>query len=144
MPKPKSRPRSRQSAEYQELNAVEKLEALYQAGFVEIQEGAAWPIMVRYLDKRHGTPLTDLWAFQPYTQGPVWGDDKGIDDNVKRAWPIRESSNSAMTCSAVMARSSRPHVPTTGALSSASRRDDRRRPRPRGDCSITRLSLPSV
>jgi hypothetical protein len=66
---------------------VEKLEALYQAGFVEIQEGAAWPIMVRYLDKRHGTPLTDLWALQPYTQGPVWGDDKGIDDNVKRAWP---------------------------------------------------------
>jgi site-specific DNA-methyltransferase (adenine-specific) len=68
---------------YLDLNAVEKLEALFQAGLVEIKEGAAWPIMVRELDERDGMPLTDIWAYQPYTQGTVWGDgSKGIDEDV--------------------------------------------------------------
>lgn len=71
--------------EYQGLSATEKLEALYQAGLVEIQDGSTWPIMVRYLDERDGTPLTDLWAYQPYTQGTVWGNpNDGIDEDV--AW----------------------------------------------------------
>jgi DNA modification methylase len=71
--------------EYQALNVVEKLEALYKAGLIEIQPGVAWPIMVRYLDERDGTPLTDLWTYQPYTQGTVWGDPtKGIDEDI--AW----------------------------------------------------------
>jgi len=69
---------------YKSLNAVEKLEALYQAGLVEITPDAAWPIMVRYLDERDGTPLTDLWTYQPYTQNTVWGTDQGIDQDV--AW----------------------------------------------------------
>ena len=109
-----------------------------------LEEGAAWPIMVRYLDKHHGTPLTDLWAFPPYTQSTVWGDDKGIDDNVKRAWPnsrILELGDDLLGRHGEIVKAARA---PTGALSSASRRDDRRRPRPRGDCSITRLSLPSV
>ncbi|MBM3330189.1 MAG: site-specific DNA-methyltransferase [Calditrichaeota bacterium] len=76
------------SDEYQNLNAIEKLEALYQAGLVEIVEGNAWPIMVRYLDERDGTPLTDLWTFQPYTQGTAWGDPThGIDEDVKWLGP---------------------------------------------------------
>ena len=70
---------------YRELDAGQKLEALYQAELVEIQKGNAWPIMVRYLDERDGTPLTDIWAYQPYTKGTVWGDpDVGIDEDV--AW----------------------------------------------------------
>lgn len=69
--------------EYQTLNAVEKLEALFQAGLVEIAEGSAWPIMVRFLDERDGTPLTDIWAYQPYTAGCVWPDRHlGIDQDV--------------------------------------------------------------
>ena len=68
---------------YRSLNAVEKLEALYQEGLIEIVEGSAWPIMVRYLDERDGTPLTDVWAYQPYTEGTVWPDPKvGIDQDV--------------------------------------------------------------
>jgi site-specific DNA-methyltransferase (adenine-specific) len=70
-------------ASYLSLNTVEKLEALFQAGLVELQEGLAWPIMVRELDERDGTPLGDVWAYQPYTQGTVWGDPaKAIDEDV--------------------------------------------------------------
>jgi len=68
--------------EYRNLNTVEKLEALYQAGLVEIKEGVAWPIMVRYLDERDGTPLSDIWAYQPYTGGTVWGTSEGVDADV--------------------------------------------------------------
>jgi adenine specific DNA methylase Mod len=71
--------------EYQEMNTVEKLEALYQAKLIEIKEGNAWPIMVRFLEERDGVPLTDLWTYQPYTDGTVWGEpNKGIDEDV--AW----------------------------------------------------------
>lgn len=71
-------------ASYLELDVVGKLEALYQAGLVEIREGVAWPIMVRYLDEREGVPVQDIWAYQPYTQDTVWGSDDGVDEDV--AW----------------------------------------------------------
>ena len=74
-------------ASYLELNPTEKLEALYQAGLVEIKEGNSWPIMVRYLEERDGTPLGDIWAFQPYTQGTVWNSEFGIDEDVKWLGP---------------------------------------------------------
>ena len=72
---------------YARLSPTEKLEALYQNGLVEINEGGAWPTMVRYLDERDGVPLGDIWAYQPYTQGTVWGSDKGIDEDVKWLGP---------------------------------------------------------
>lgn len=71
-------------ASYAKLKSTEKLEALYKTGLVEIEEGAAWPIMVRYLDERDGVPLQDIWAYQSYTQGTVWGTERGIDEDV--AW----------------------------------------------------------
>ena len=40
--------------------------------------------MVRYLTERDGVPLTDLWAYQPYTKGTVWNSPDGIDEDV--AW----------------------------------------------------------
>ena len=73
--------------EYKGLPPTEKLEALYRQGLVEIKEGTAWPIMVRYLDERDGVPLGDIWAFQPYTQGSVWGTEKGVDEDVKWLGP---------------------------------------------------------
>ncbi len=75
------------SEEYKELNTVEKLEALYQVGLVEIKPNVAWPIMVRHLDERDGAPLTDLWTYQPYTEGTVWGTPKGIDADVAYLGP---------------------------------------------------------
>ena len=71
--------------EFAALSVLEKLEALYQAGLVEIQAGAAWPTPVRYLDEESaGQPLQDIWAYQPYTEGTVFGSEDGIDQDV--AW----------------------------------------------------------
>ena len=70
--------------DYQSLNTVEKLEALYAAGHVEINGTAEWPIMVRYLTERDGTPVQDIWAYQPYTEGTVWQAVTGVDADV--AW----------------------------------------------------------
>jgi len=74
-------------AAYLELSPTEKLEALYQAKLIEIQTGNAWPTMVRYLEERDGTPVGDIWAYQPYTQGTVWGTKEGIDEDVKWLGP---------------------------------------------------------
>jgi site-specific DNA-methyltransferase (adenine-specific) len=74
-------------AAYLELDPTGKLEALYQANLIEIKSGNAWPTMVRLLDERDGTPVGDIWAFQPYTQGTVWGTKNGIDEDVKWLGP---------------------------------------------------------
>jgi len=71
-------------AAYKNFGPIEKLEALYQANLIEIDGKSAWPIMVRYLDERDGTPIQDIWAYQPYTEGTVWGESAGIDADV--AW----------------------------------------------------------
>jgi hypothetical protein len=47
--------------------------------------------MVRYLDERDGTPLMDLWTYQPYTKGTVWGDASvGIDEDVAWLGPTQQ------------------------------------------------------
>jgi site-specific DNA-methyltransferase (adenine-specific) len=69
---------------YLKLSSTEKLEALYQANLVEIDGTSAWPIMVRLLGERDGTPVQDMWSYQPYTEGTVWGTNEGIDSDV--AW----------------------------------------------------------
>ncbi|MEM9951667.1 MAG: DNA methyltransferase [Chloroflexota bacterium] len=70
--------------EFENLGVLEKLEALYQKGLVEIKKGNAWPTPVRYLSDSDGQPLQDIWAYQPYTEGIVHGTEEGIDQDV--AW----------------------------------------------------------
>ena len=70
--------------EYLELSTTLKLEALYQAGLIKLEPGSAWPIMVRYLEERDGMPVPDIWSYQPYTNGTLYGTDEGIDSDV--AW----------------------------------------------------------
>ena len=69
---------------YADLGPLDKLEALYKAKHIEIEGDNAWPTMVRYLDERDGVPLQDIWAYQPYTEGTVWGTKEGVDADV--AW----------------------------------------------------------
>ena len=57
---------------------------LYQAGLIEIKKGTAWPTPVRYLSDTAGQPIQDIWSYQPYTEGTVYGTDKGIEYDV--AW----------------------------------------------------------
>ncbi len=70
--------------EFKKLGVLEKLEALYQAELIEIKSGAAWPTPVRYLSDIEGQPLQDIWSYQPYTEGMVFGTSEGIDYDV--AW----------------------------------------------------------
>jgi DNA modification methylase len=70
--------------EFQGLGVSAKLEALYKAGLVEIAPKTAWPTPLRYLKPTDGNPLSDIWAYQPYTEGLVFGSEEGIDHDV--AW----------------------------------------------------------
>jgi DNA modification methylase len=69
---------------FQELSVLEKLDALYDAGLIDIEKGNAWPTPVRFLTEKSGAPIQDIWAYQPYTEGTVYGTDRGIDADV--AW----------------------------------------------------------
>jgi hypothetical protein len=71
-------------ADFAHLGVLAKLDALYEAGLVEIRPGAAWPTPVRYLRDGDGQPFGDIWAYQPYTEGAVHGTQAGIDADV--AW----------------------------------------------------------
>ena len=70
--------------DYLKLSPLKKLDALYKEGLIEIDGASEWPIMVRYLSERDGVPLQDIWAYQPYTDGTVFGSSDGIDIDV--AW----------------------------------------------------------
>jgi len=72
------------SPEFAELGVIERLDALYDAGLVEITKGAAWPTPVRYLQPGDGNLISDIWAYQPYTEGTVQDTEDGIDRDV--AW----------------------------------------------------------
>lgn len=65
------------------LSQHEKLEYLFNKGFIKITKGQAWPIYERYLKDNDGQPVSDLWAYQPYTEGTVFESDGGIDSDVK-------------------------------------------------------------
>jgi site-specific DNA-methyltransferase (adenine-specific) len=68
--------------EFHGLGVLAKLDALYEAGLIEIRPRAAWPTPVRYLRDGDGHPCGDIWAYQPYTEGAVHGTEAGIDADV--------------------------------------------------------------
>jgi Adenine specific DNA methylase Mod len=68
--------------DFEELGVVAKLDALYEAGLVDIKEGSAWPTPVRWLDDDEGQQMQDIWAYQPYTEGTVHDTKAGIDADV--------------------------------------------------------------
>ena len=66
-----------------ELGQHEKLDRLFDLGFVKITPGQAWPIYERTLKEGDGQAVPDIWAFQPYTEGTVFGGEQGIDAEVR-------------------------------------------------------------
>ncbi len=36
-----------------------------------------------YITPKDGTPAPDIWAYQPYTEGTVFGTEEGIDADVR-------------------------------------------------------------
>jgi len=64
------------------LTQHQKLDALYECGFIKITEGQAWPMYERRIRPGEGPAIGDIWSYQPYTEGTVFGSKAGIDADV--------------------------------------------------------------
>jgi site-specific DNA-methyltransferase (adenine-specific) len=64
------------------LSQHQKLDLLFEQGFITITEGEAWPMYQLTIGPNDGPATADIWAYQPYTEGTVFGSDDGIDADV--------------------------------------------------------------
>ncbi len=65
------------------LDQHQKLDLLYDEGFITIDPDAAWPMYEMAVRPGQGPAIGDIWAYQPYTEGTVFGSKTGIDDDVR-------------------------------------------------------------
>jgi len=65
------------------LTQHQKLDLLLEEGFITITEGEAWPMYQLTISPSDGPAAPDIWAFQPYTEGTVFGTNAGIDADVR-------------------------------------------------------------
>jgi DNA modification methylase len=65
------------------LTQHQKLDRLYELGYIKIIDGQAWPIYEHYIAPGAGSAIGDIWAFQPYTRGTVFGSEDGVDEDVR-------------------------------------------------------------
>lgn len=65
------------------LSQHQKLDKLFQLGVITIDKDAAWPMYELSVDPRRGPATPDIWSFQPYTGGTVFGTENGIDEDVR-------------------------------------------------------------
>jgi DNA modification methylase len=65
------------------MNQHEKMDFLFEKGFITINPGDEWPRYNREITSQDGQYLSDMWAYQPYTDGTVFGTKEGIDDDVR-------------------------------------------------------------
>ena len=77
----------------EDLPLHEKLDALEQAGYIDFpsSESSAMPTFRQYLQDSPGSPLQDIWAYQPYTQGSLFGTNQAIDEDVR--WMPRQGTH---------------------------------------------------
>lgn len=69
------------------LSQHEKMDRLLELGAIRIDPEQAWPVYERSVQPDEGTPAPDIWAYQPYTEGTVFGTDRGIDADVRWLTP---------------------------------------------------------
>ena len=65
------------------LSQHQKLDKMLELGYITITTGQAWPIYQRYIRETDGLQVGDIWAFQPYTEGVLYGTNDGIDADVR-------------------------------------------------------------
>ena len=65
------------------LSQHKKLDRLFELGYIKIREGQAWPIYEHYIQPEDGQAVPDIWAYQPYSEGTVFGRAGGIDADVR-------------------------------------------------------------
>ena len=77
----------------EDLTPQEKLDALEQAGYIDFPESdaGAMPTFRQYLQDSPGIPIQDVWAYQPYTHGVLYGTNEAIDEDVR--WIPRQGTN---------------------------------------------------
>ena len=69
------------------LTQHQKLDLLFEKGFITITDGEAWPMYERTINANEGPAASDIWAYQPYTEGTVFGTTQGIDADVRWLGP---------------------------------------------------------
>lgn len=68
----------------EDLELLEKLDAMHEAGFINIPENPdSMPEYRQYLHTSKGVSLQDVWAYQPHTAGCVFGSEECIDQDVR-------------------------------------------------------------
>jgi site-specific DNA-methyltransferase (adenine-specific) len=65
------------------LGQHEKFEVMLAHGYIKIAEGQAWPVYERRIKETDGQAVQDVWTYQPYTEGTVFGTDEGVDADVR-------------------------------------------------------------
>jgi len=65
------------------LGQHEKLDRLFELGRIKIKSGQAWPMYEHYLRPEDGQAVPDIFSFQPYSEGTVFGTTQGIDAEVR-------------------------------------------------------------
>jgi len=66
-----------------QMGTLEKLEYLYENGFITIKEGDEWPRYQHEIKSGAGQRMSDMWAYQPYTEDTVFGSKDGVDADVR-------------------------------------------------------------
>jgi DNA modification methylase len=75
----------------EDLPQLEKLDALFGMNCIDIPEsGEAMPTFRQYLHMAKGIPLQDVWAYQPYTSGVLYGTMEAVDEDVR--WIPKQGS----------------------------------------------------
>ncbi len=70
-------------SEIEGMTQHQKMDFLFEKGFITINEGDEWPRYRREITPNDGQPAGDVWAYQPYTEGTVLGTNFGIDEDVR-------------------------------------------------------------
>lgn len=68
-----------------DLPQHEKLDALHTLGVIDLPGPGsdALPTYRQYLTTSTGTPIQDIWAYQPHTKDTLYGSKKSIDEDVR-------------------------------------------------------------
>ncbi|NIM05508.1 MAG: site-specific DNA-methyltransferase [Armatimonadetes bacterium] len=69
------------------MTSQEQLDELYRKGLIVFpKKSGGQPLYKQHVGA--GVPYQDIWAYQPYTRGTLYGTEEGIDEDVK--WLERE------------------------------------------------------
>jgi site-specific DNA-methyltransferase (adenine-specific) len=68
---------------FEGMSQHEVLDRMFDLGVIKIIPGQEWPIYERYIKETDGQYISDVWTYQPYSEGTVFGTDDGIDADVR-------------------------------------------------------------